>query len=165
MAKLPDWALEAAREINLQLPVEGVLDKGIIETLGVSEAAAMFEQKLAEIVNKYATKDDYRSPAMRALVSLTPGGSEFVNDPERCVAVVRATSESQGRVIVQFKKRMDKAEKERDALLVVCQEALDWSGYDSKENVLHMHGSLEKLESVARYLQAAVDMVTEGKEN
>jgi len=28
--------------------------------------------------------------AMRALESLTPNGSEFVNDPETCVAFVRA---------------------------------------------------------------------------
>lgn len=29
------------------------------------------------------------SRAMRALESLTPNGSEFVNDPERCMAFVR----------------------------------------------------------------------------
>jgi hypothetical protein len=29
------------------------------------------------------------SHAMRALESLTPNGSEFVNDPDRCVAFVR----------------------------------------------------------------------------
>lgn len=49
--------------------------------------------------------------AMRALESLTPSGSEFVNDPERCVAFVRDHQASQMRVIVSFKKRVDELQK------------------------------------------------------
>lgn len=38
--------------------------------------------------------------AMRALENLTPNGSEFVNDPERCVEFIRRHSQSQHRMIV-----------------------------------------------------------------
>lgn len=36
-----------------------------------------------------------------ALESLTPGGSEYFRDPERCVAVIRETRESQRKLLVE----------------------------------------------------------------
>jgi hypothetical protein len=54
--------------------------------------------------------------AMRALESLTPSGSEFVNDPEFCAAFVRASRESQMRVIVKLTQRLHAVERERDEL-------------------------------------------------
>lgn len=45
--------------------------------------------------------------AMRALESLTPGGSEYVNDVERCVAFVRGSRESLMRVLVKTKQEMN----------------------------------------------------------
>src|SRR5688572_12715491 len=42
-----------------------------------------------------------------ALQSLTPGGSEFVDDPARCVAFVRDTRESQHAAIVKLKRSRD----------------------------------------------------------
>jgi hypothetical protein len=50
--------------------------------------------------------------AMRALESLTPGGSEFVDDIERCVRFIRDSRSSQMNVLVKFKKRIDALEKE-----------------------------------------------------
>ena len=40
--------------------------------------------------------------AMRALESLTPSGSEFVNDVERCVAFIRESDRSKMRHIVKL---------------------------------------------------------------
>ncbi len=48
----------------------------------------------------------------RALEGLTPGGSEFANDPERCAAYVRDTIEHQHRMIIKFKLRGDKILKD-----------------------------------------------------
>lgn len=47
---------------------------------------------------------------MRALESLTPSGSEFVDEVERCVQFVRDNRESLMRVIVQLKKRLNELE-------------------------------------------------------
>lgn len=40
--------------------------------------------------------------AMRALESLTPSGSEYVNDVERCVAFVRDRLHVQHQLIIQL---------------------------------------------------------------
>jgi hypothetical protein len=44
-----------------------------------------------------------------ALQSLTPGGSEYVDDPTRCVAFVREARELQHRVIGKLKRERDEA--------------------------------------------------------
>lgn len=54
--------------------------------------------------------------AMRALESLTPSGSEFVNDVERCVAFVKSSQESQHRTIVNFSSRAKAAEERHERL-------------------------------------------------
>lgn len=41
----------------------------------------------------------------RALEGLTPGGSEFVDEPERCAEMVRESLASRMRVIVSLTKR------------------------------------------------------------
>jgi hypothetical protein len=48
-------------------------------------------------------------PAMLALESLTPSGSEYVGDVERCVATIRDTRRRQHEMIVKFKKERDRA--------------------------------------------------------
>lgn len=50
-----------------------------------------------------------RDRLMRILESLTPGGSEFVNDPERCVAAIKSARST------LMEKLRDKV-KERDRL-------------------------------------------------
>jgi hypothetical protein len=67
------------------------------------DARAIIERQAAEI-----RKLDL------ALQSLTPGGSEYVNNPERCVAYVREARESQHKAIVKFKS-------ERDAITAECE--------------------------------------------
>jgi hypothetical protein len=53
--------------------------------------------------------------ADRALQSLTPCGSEYVNDPERCVRYVRESRDMQHRNIMSRQKRIVELEAERDA--------------------------------------------------
>lgn len=62
--------------------------------------------------------------AMRALESLTPGGSEFVGDVERCIQEIRYHRELQHKIIVDFKKRLDAAEAELDAIRNLSMEEL-----------------------------------------
>jgi hypothetical protein len=48
--------------------------------------------------------------AMRALESLTPSGSEFVNDVERCVSFVQENRASMMRTLVRLTKRVKELE-------------------------------------------------------
>lgn len=51
------------------------------------------------------TAHDLRNcPAMRALVSLTPRGSEFVDDIPRCVENIRSFQEALMKALVREKK-------------------------------------------------------------
>lgn len=52
MTPIEDRHREAAREIDLELPTS-VLDQGVIVALGVSEAAAQYEEHLAAILAKH----------------------------------------------------------------------------------------------------------------
>ena len=56
-----------------------------------------------------------------ALESLTVGGSEYHEDPERCVAHVRERQESQHRAIVKFKRERD------DYLKRLDEQAKAWA--------------------------------------
>ena len=62
------------------------------------------------------------SRAMRALESLTPNGSEFVNDPERCVEFVR----DRLAFLVQIAKERNMAQQEarelRAAIKALAEE-------------------------------------------
>ena len=51
--------------------------------------------------------------AMRALESLTPHGSEFVNDVDRCLAFVRDRLTSQHQMIVQLTLRIKELERQK----------------------------------------------------
>lgn len=62
--------------------------------------------------------------AMRALEALTPSGSEFVGDVERCVAHVRGTRDSQHQVIITLTKRAKAAEDREDTLRDALEYAL-----------------------------------------
>lgn len=46
----------------------------------------------------------------KALISLTPGGSEFVDDPQRCVEFIKEVQKSMKRTIISQKKELDKLE-------------------------------------------------------
>jgi hypothetical protein len=40
----------------------------------------------------------------KALEGLTPGGSEFVDDPERCATLIRSSRETQHGLLIKWKK-------------------------------------------------------------
>lgn len=73
------------------------------------------ERELLE--SQLALLESERDKIMRALEGLTPSGSEFVNNVERCVAFVRDTRDSQMKAMLRFKRRAEKAEAGLDELL------------------------------------------------
>lgn len=50
---------------------------------------SVLREENADLRRQLAEAEKKRGAAMQALESLTPGGSEYVGDPERCVAHVR----------------------------------------------------------------------------
>jgi len=60
--------------------------------------------------------NDQLTLAHAALESLTPGGSEYVGDPEACVAYVRATRSDQFDVIKKFKQERDTVHADNEKL-------------------------------------------------
>ncbi len=87
--------------------------------------------------------------AMKALESLTPSGSEFVNDVERCVAHIRDTQRS----IVHFAKR---AKSAREALTNI-QLLLEtqYAVYDKAEVFDEME---QRLQEVSKIVQEALEL-------
>jgi len=57
---------------------------------------------------------------MLALESLTPGGSEFVKDPERCVKFIRNVRENEKKLLFNKIKLLNKTlnEKKRNTQLI-----------------------------------------------
>lgn len=75
-----------------------------------------------------------RARAMEALHSLTPGGSEFAWDPERCVAYVREKMDRRERMLRQYLRDRHEIAIERNALYAALLDVRDFlrrSGYDS----------------------------------
>ena len=72
--------------------------------------------QVAELIDTLAVQPerDRADKIMRALESLTPSGSEYVNDPERCVQFVRDARDSQMKAMLNWKKQRD---EERDRAL------------------------------------------------
>ena len=64
---------------------------------------------------------------MRALESLTPVGSEYVGDVERCVAFVREAGHQQHRAIVKFKGERDRAEATVGRMREALGAAVAWN--------------------------------------
>ena len=78
--------------------------------------------KLAALAQRVEEERDMRD---RALQALTPGGSEYVNDPPRCVEYVRQRSHNQHEITKSFKRERDEAEAQladARAALVRCAD-------------------------------------------
>lgn len=58
---------------------------------------------------------DLNTRYKRALEGLTPGGSEFVDDPERCAACVNATREALMNALLRKATRVRELEKQLEA--------------------------------------------------
>lgn len=123
--------------------------------------------KMAAFLNKneisYPAIAIERERYEKAIVSLTPGGSEFVNEPEYCVKYVKEYQQSQHDLICKLviekkslvKERdclnsnfrdaveeVKKLEKERELLIEALQEYIDFrspttSGLSYTELIIH----------------------------
>lgn len=80
--------------------------KGCYEAEMAADLRAVVEEAVGEKVARYDL----------ALQSLTPGGSEYVGDPERCVQFVKDTRQMQHETIVKAVKERKAAEAERDGM-------------------------------------------------
>jgi hypothetical protein len=86
-----------------------------------------------------------------ALQSLTPGGSEYVGDPERCVAHVRRSTESRWEFTKKTKIERDELQKENarlkeiiDGIQAIAKIDDDDCQFYEKENA-RLREALEKL--------------------
>jgi hypothetical protein len=77
---------------------------------------AVQQQRIAELEAKLAQAEQERDTWKKAFHSVTPGGSEYANDPQACVDFVRKSRSDQHEVILKFKQGRDEARQERDQL-------------------------------------------------
>lgn len=78
---------------------------------GDSPTADTMRRLIVEAITKWEGSNEAKyKEAMRALASLTPGGSEYVDDPARCVEFVRAVRTSEHKAIIYWARRAKKAE-------------------------------------------------------
>ena len=108
--------------------------------------------ELAWLRRRRAVMDEEPQPPvdpMRTLESLTPGGSEYHNDHERCAAYVRDRRESQHKIILRltqqrntFREALQKAYTCRasmnSAVVSVIEEAL-WPGETKPHEIGEAH--------------------------
>jgi hypothetical protein len=83
-----------------------------INTWYLNAIAAALTARDAEAEGLRAERD----AAYKALMSLTPGGSEFHHDPDRCVRFVKDTRESMDRITKDAIYARRAAEKEAEGL-------------------------------------------------
>ena len=102
MSDKPDWTTQKAAEL---LPCS--CPKRRIEREGHYGACLTWRHERVASALREA-----RAEPMLALESLTPGGSEFVGDVQRCVAHVKEQQRRQHELIVKFKKERDGARAE-----------------------------------------------------
>ena len=81
-----------------------------------------------------------------ALQSLTPGGSEFVNDPERCVAYCREIRNSQLRQIIKLSHRVKELEEQLQTSRDAHADTMNGMG----KKVLEWEEATKKHKSVRR---------------
>jgi uncharacterized coiled-coil DUF342 family protein len=101
----------------------------------LQEAEAERDIEIATRVRVRRERDDFRSrlqEAEAALQSLTPGGSEFVNDPWRCVKFARDARDIEHAALMKKHARLQEAEAERDKARAACntyhEELNKWVG-------------------------------------
>ena len=83
--------------------------------------------------------------AMRTLESLTPSGSEFVNDPERCAAWVKEVRSHQWKAIVRFNLERDSKAGLVEELVGACKDALEILSDSTDDTDEFLHATRKKL--------------------
>jgi hypothetical protein len=86
--------------------------------------------------------------AMRALESLTPGGSEFVNEPERCVAFVRD----------RLSYTINSVKKRRDLTTALCNigNAIGAPTMDYADPEFQLKQVHKRLQEISQIVQEAL---------
>ena len=120
---------------------------------------------------------------VKALMSLTLGGSEYMDDPARCVAFIRRKEEGLNKAMKRFKDRADKArQEEREACAVIaatysppggyrddlCKDDRITTGDDIAERIrARGEGSLDKEEleggEMSEHIKVELDFIPVGE--
>ncbi len=101
---------------------KGLLDcKNLLESWIENKDYIPDEIKL----NEYDKLKEERDRYEKAIVSLTPSGSEFVNDPEYCAKHVKEYQASQHGIICNLVIEKKKLKEERDLLIDALRECAD----------------------------------------
>jgi hypothetical protein len=85
------------------------LEKRLYSECYIGHLSPEWWKQLAEKV--FELIENEAKPWRRALNDLTPGGSEFANDPEECKTFVKRSREAQHRVILSLIERRADAER------------------------------------------------------
>ena len=86
---------------GLKQRFDSITRSDFIESTRIVDTAKINDlPKLQQILSRY----------IKALESLTPSGSEFVLDPERCVKFVRDFQQIEHNMLLKYKKLVDKKE-------------------------------------------------------
>lgn len=120
MSKPESWAMAAALEI------------WSAKNINVEDDAA--------IITRHATRvetgqEGLEAKAMRALEHLTPGGSEFVGDVDRCVETIKQMRDMEHRGMLMWVKRANEAEAKL-ASLGTPERTQDESGMPRTDDIV-----------------------------
>lgn len=75
-----------------------------------------YEQLMKQAADKLAECQMRNAELMKILVDLTPGGSEFVDDPQRCATHIRGRLDSLHGAMTMWAKRAKEAEAKTELL-------------------------------------------------
>lgn len=90
----------------------------------------------------------------KAITSLTPGGSEFVNDPEYCAKYVKDNQDSLKIMLVNQAKEKKKLKKERDLLIEALENMVN--SYEKSRGLLmitYLHPEYSKAKEILNNLK------------
>lgn len=148
-------AIEEAVRAILMRSVGEALDVEI--EYGIRQVERAVDTNGAELAALKSTAEDLEcllGEAQKALVNLTPGGSEYVGDPARCVAFVRRKEEGLERAMKRFKDRADKAQVENKRLREAMKKCL---------TIAETYGGFDGTEIVAEQIRALIKQLGEDK--
>lgn len=76
-------------------------------------------------INKMERKKQYSNEELiRMIESLTPGGSEFVNDPFYCIEYIKNRTREIPKIILPFKRENERIKKVNDELASIVKQTL-----------------------------------------
>jgi hypothetical protein len=155
--------LEAAEKARDKWEVQAERNRDVADKqyARAEKAEADFDSEreaCAAAVRQWNKAEAERDRYDMALQSLTPGGSEFVHDPERCVETVRALRRGEHEAAVKYAVRVKELEAERDEWEAAYKEAMkrgDGIATEAHENCDRMQAERDALkDELADYKEA-----------